>query len=174
MLVRVATPTDLPALQAMITRAIMQLQSPFLEPEQVAASATMMGLDTQLVDDGTYLVADLDGAMAACGGWSKRATSYGGDHSPGRSARLLDPDTEPTRIRAMYTDPAFVRRGLGRLMLAACEDAARAAGFREATMVATMAGLPLYLACGYVSVEAFEDRNGAVAVPLVHMRKPLI
>ena len=172
-MIRVATPDDLPALQAMISRAILQLQSPFLDPAQVAASATMMGLDTQLVDDGTYLAAELDGVMAACGGWSRRATTYGGDHSPGRSARLLDPATEPTRIRAMYTDPKFVRRGLGRQMLAACEDAARAAGFHEATLVATMAGLPLYTACGYAAVDAFEDRNGAVPVPLVHMHKSL-
>jgi GNAT superfamily N-acetyltransferase len=167
-------PADLPALQAMINRAILQLQSPFLDPAQVAASATMMGLDTQLVDDGTYLFAELEGQMAACGGWSKRATSYGGDHSPGRSARLLDPATEPTRVRAMYTDPGFVRRGLGRVILAACENAARHAGFREATLVATMAGLPLYTACGYAAVEPFEDRNGAVPVPLVHMHKSLI
>lgn len=171
--IRIATVADLPAIEPLMARAIAQLQTPWLDPAQVAASATMMGLDTQLVDDGTYLIAEIEGVAAASGGWSKRATSYGGDHSPGRSARLLDPATEPTRIRAMYTDPAFVRRGIGRQMLAACEDGARAAGFGAATLVATMAGLPLYTACGYSEVGRFEDANGAVAVPLVHMHKSL-
>lgn len=87
-----------------------------------------MGLDTQLVEDGTYLVVEADGVKAGCGGWSRRATLYGGDTSPGRDAALLDPAKDAARVRAMYTHPAFTRRGVGRLVLSLCEDAARAEG----------------------------------------------
>ena len=90
-----------------------------------------MGLDTQLVDDGTYFVVEAEGELAGCGGWSRRATLYGGDHAPGRSARLLDPATEAARVRAMYTHPRQVRKGVGRLVLALCEAAAAATGEAE-------------------------------------------
>src|SRR5262245_18880752 len=105
---RLATRADLPALTALIERAIGALQAAFLTPAQVAASRTLMGLDTQLVDDGTYFVVqDEAGRIAGCGGWSRRATLYGGDHSPGREPALLDPAKDAARVRAMYTDPAF-------------------------------------------------------------------
>lgn len=173
MILRVATEADLPALREVMARAIAVLQAPFLDGAQLAASATMMGLDTQLIADGSYVVAEIDGRIVAGGGWSKRATSYGGDHSPGRDARLLDPDTEPSRIRAMYTDPDFARRGLGRAVLRACEARAVAAGFHTAELVATLAGEPMYAAEGYAVVEPFDDVNGAVPVPLIRMRKAL-
>jgi GNAT superfamily N-acetyltransferase len=105
------------------------LQVGFLTPEQIAASRMIMGLDTQLIEDGTYYVATVGGELAGCGGWSRRNTLYGGDHSPGRDAALLDPARDAARIRAMYTHPAFARRGVGRLILAVCERAAVAAGF---------------------------------------------
>jgi GNAT superfamily N-acetyltransferase len=130
-------------------------------------------LDIQLIDDGTYFVVEQDGAIAGCGGWSRRATLYGGDRSPGRDAALLDPAKDAARVRAMYTRPACVRRGVGRLILALCEDAARAEGFVRAELVATLAGEPLYLACGYRAVECFTDERGGVAVPLVRMGKDL-
>jgi GNAT superfamily N-acetyltransferase len=132
-----------------------------------------MGLDTQLIDDRTYFVVEQDTALAGCGGWSRRQTMYGGDRSPGRDAALLDPARDAARIRAMYTHPAFVRRGVGRLILALCEDAARAEGFSRAELVATMAGLPLYAACGYRAVDRFTDDRGGVAVPLLRMTKDL-
>ena len=174
MKLRLATETDLPVLRAVMARAIAELQTAFLTPEQVTASAAMMGLDTRLVADRTYFIAERDGAVAGCGGWSRRATLYGGDHSAGRDARLLDPATEPARVRAMYTDPAFVRRGVGRAVLAACEAAAREAGFGRTELMATLAGQPLYLAAGYVPIEAILDTNGAVPVPLVRMGKDLV
>jgi GNAT superfamily N-acetyltransferase len=170
---RLATETDLPALRVVMARAIAELQTAFLTPEQVTASAAMMGLDTRLVADRSYFIAELDGAVAGCGGWSRRATLYGGDHSAGRDARLLDPATEPARVRAMYTDPGFVRRGVGRAVLAACEAAACDAGFGRTELMATMAGRPLYLAAGYVPIEAIFDTNGTVPVPLVRMGKDL-
>ncbi len=153
--------------------AINDLQAPFLTPSQVAASATMMGLDQQLIDDGSYFVAILDGRIAGGGGWSRRATLYGGSRSPGRDARLLDPATEPARIRAMYTHPDFVRRGIGRAILAACEDAARAAGFARAELMGTLAGQPLYRSAGYAVLEEIIDANGAAPVPMARMGKAL-
>ena len=97
---------------------------------------------------------EIDGEVAGCGGWSRRATLYGGDHSLDlREPRLLDSASEPARVRAMYTHPAFIRRGVGRMILEAAEEAARLEGFRQAELMATMAGEPLYLACGYEQVE---------------------
>lgn len=153
--------------------AIAELQKAFLDDAQIAASRTIMGLDTQLIDDGTYFVIEQDGALAGCGGWSRRVTMYGGDRSPGRDAALMDPATDAARVRAMYTHPAFARRGVGRLILSLCEDAARSESFTRAELVATMAGEPLYRACGYQAEEQFIDERGGMAVPLVRMSKSL-
>lgn len=130
-----------------------------------------MGLDNQLVADRTYFVVEAEHQLAGCGGWSRRATLYGGDQTPGRSAALLDPRSDAARVRAMYTHPHFARRGVGRLILSLCEHAAAAEGFRLVELVATLSGLPLYTACGYQPVEHFEDARGGVPVPLVRMRK---
>jgi GNAT superfamily N-acetyltransferase len=132
-----------------------------------------MGLDTQLVDDGTYFVVECDGAIAGCGGWSRRATMYGGDHSSGRDAALLNPESDAARVRAMYTHPDFVRRGIGKLILELCEQAARAEGFRRLELVATMSGEPLYRSAGYSSVEEMSDASGGAAVPLLLMAKSI-
>ena len=104
----------------------------------------IMGLDTQLIDDGTYFVVEQDGVLAGCGGWSRRATLYGGDGSPGRDASCSIRRRDAARVRAMYTHPAFTRRGVGRLILSLCEQAASAEGFVRAELMATMAGEPLY------------------------------
>jgi GNAT superfamily N-acetyltransferase len=172
---RIARPEDLAALREVMRRSIESLQDDFLTPEQVAASHKVMGLDAQLVVDGTYFIVESGGSIAGCGGWSWRSTLYGGDDSVvAREPRALDPATEPARIRAMYTDPDFVRRGVGRLVLKLCEEAARSAGFRSATMMATMAGVPLYRACGYAEAEAPISANiDGVEVPLVRMEKRL-
>ena len=134
-----------------------------------------MGLDTQLLRDGTYLIVEQDGEIAGCGGWSYRATLYGGDTSiVAREAAVLDPATGAARIRAMYTDPRFARRGIGRVVLALCEGAAHAHGFRRAEMMATLAGEPLYRACGYVEIERVQSAAiDGVTVPLVRMGKTL-
>ena len=172
---RLAVPADAPAIAALMERAIVELQRPFLTPEQIAASTLTMGLDTQLIADGTYFAIEDDGTLVGCGGWSKRATLYGGNHSAAlRDDRLLDPASEPARIRAMYTDPAQVRRGIGRLILQLCEQAARGAGFRRLEMMATAAGEPLYAACGYHVIERVERMSpDDVAVPGAVMGKSL-
>ena len=156
-------------------RSIEKLQDGFLSPEQVAASHKVMGLDTQLVRDGTYFVIESEGRIAGCGGWSWRSTLYGGDDSVvSREPEALDPAKDAARIRAMYTDPDFARRGIGRLVMRLCEEAAMRAGFRRATMMATMAGVPLYEASGYVAVEPVVTSSiDGVEVPLVRMEKRL-
>lgn len=172
---RIATLDDLAALRAMMRRAIDRLQTGFLTPEQVRASHAVMGLDTQLLRDGTYFVV-LDGnTIAGCGGWSFRATLYGGDASiVAREPAVLDPALDAARIRAMYTNPDYARRGIGRLVLTLCEDAAAAAGFGRAEMMATLAGEPLYHACGYRRLDAeISAAVDDVLVPLVRMGKPL-
>jgi GNAT superfamily N-acetyltransferase len=174
MRIRVATPADVPLLFQLMERAVTGLLPAWLSPAQVEASRSIMGLDSQLILDGSYLIAELDGCAAGCGGWSGRATLFGGDHSHGlHNPRPLDPKTAPTRIRAMYTDPAFARRGVGRAILAACEDAARAAGFTRAELMATAAGEPLYRACGYAGLERLDYAVGEVSIPLVRMGKKL-
>jgi len=173
---RIARPEDLDGLREVMRRSIETLQDEFLAPEQVAASHKVMGLDAQLILDGTYFIVESGGRMAGCGGWSWRSTLYGGDESVvAREPRALDPATEPARIRAMYTDPDFARRGVGRLVLTLCEEAARRAGFKSATMMATMAGVPLYRACGYVEAEPPINASiNGVEVPLVRMEKRLV
>ncbi|WP_333573038.1 GNAT family N-acetyltransferase [Sphingomonas sp.] len=173
---RLAKHQDLEALRAVMGRAIAQLQHGFLTPEQVAASHQVMGLDTQLIVDQTYfLVEDNAGTIAGCGGWSFRATLYGGDASiVAREPQKLDPARDAAKIRAMYTNPDFTRRGIGSRVLGLCEEAARTAGFRRAEMMATMAGVPLYEACGYVQVEPILSAPiQGLCVPLVRMEKPL-
>ncbi|HET6158471.1 MAG TPA: GNAT family N-acetyltransferase [Dongiaceae bacterium] len=171
--IRIAQLDELAALNRLMDLAIDELLKPFLNEAEIASSRAIMGLDTQLVRDGTYFVVEDEGALAGCGGWSRRATMYGGDVSPGRDPALLDPARDAARVRAMYTHPSFVRRGVGRLILARCEEAARAEGFTRTELVATMAGLPLYVACGYQPVEHFSDDRGGAPVPLARMIKAL-
>lgn len=172
---RLASPDDLPALHALMTRAIERLQGEFLSAEQVRASHKVMGLDTQLVLDGTYFVVELDGRIVGSGGWSWRATLYGGDNSiVTREPVALDPAIDAAKIRAMYTDPEFARRGIGSMILGLCEAAARDAGFGRVEMMATMAGEPLYRASGYLPVEpVLSEPIDGVQVPLLRMEKTL-
>ena len=170
---RPAVRDDLPVLLPLVDAAIGELLKDYLDPGQIEASRAIMGIDTQLIDDGTYFVVLADGAVAACGGWSRRATLYGGDHSGGRDAALLDPACEAARVRAMYTAPAYARRGAGRLILQLCEAAAAAEGFTALELMATMAGQPLYAAAGFTVSEHVVETAGGEGVPLVRMRKPI-
>jgi GNAT superfamily N-acetyltransferase len=153
--------------------AIGELQKGFLSPAQIESSRMIMGLDSQLVADGTYFVAEADGAIAGCGGWSRRATLYGGDHTPGREPALLDPAVDAARVRAMYTHPDFARRGVGRLILELCEAAAKAEGFSRLELMATMSGRPLYGSYGFQPIEEILDDRGGAPVPLVRMGKAI-
>jgi GNAT superfamily N-acetyltransferase len=171
---RLATPGDMPALQLLMTAAIRGLLPQFLSPEKVEASFAVMGVDSQLIADGTYFILEEEGVMAGCGGWSRRATLFGHNHTAGRDSRLLDLASEAARVRAMYTAPAFVRRGVGRRILELCEAAARAEGFASAELGATAGGEPLYRACGYEEIERLEvPTPGGVTVPITRMGKQL-
>ncbi len=170
---RVAGRGDLEALRELMDAAIAELQKPFLDDSQIASSRAIMGLDTQLIDDGTYFVVEADGELAGCGGWSRRATLYGSDQTTGRSAAVLDPKKDAARIRAMYTHPNHGRKGVGRLILSLCEAAARSEGFSRMELMSTMAGEPLYSRFGYQQEERIMDDRGGVPVPLVRMSKSL-
>jgi GNAT superfamily N-acetyltransferase len=172
---RLATEDDLFELNELMQAAIVKLQSDFLSPAQIDASHEVMGLDSQLVADRTYFRVEMAGQAVGCGGWSRRATIYGGDHSHKlRDPALLDPQSDAARIRAMYTHPDFVRRGVGRLILRMCEEAAAEEGFYRTELMATLSGEPLYRACGYHEIERISFMtDGGVIVPLVRMGKGL-
>jgi GNAT superfamily N-acetyltransferase len=168
---RTAVRDDILALVPLMEAAIAELQTDFLDEAQIESSRAIMGLDVQLIDDGTYYVVECDGQLAGCGGWSRRATLYGGDHSAGRDSALLDPARDPARVRAMYTHPDFTRRGVGRLVLSLCESAAAAEGFTRLELMSTLAGAPLYRAAGFTPIEETEDASGGVPVPIIRMGK---
>ena len=172
---RLAQIEDLSALHALMGRSIDTLQDAFLSPEQVRASRQVMGLDSQLVKDQTYFLIESGDRIVGCGGWSWRATLFGGDDSiVAREPAPLDPATDAAKIRAMYTDPAFARRGIGSRILDLCERAAGEAGFGRVEMMATLAGAPLYRACGYVEIERVQAKaSNEIIIPLIRMGKLL-
>ncbi|MGH6985566.1 MAG: GNAT family N-acetyltransferase [Caulobacteraceae bacterium] len=171
---RLASEDDLPALKAVMDLAIERLQRGFLSEAEIAASRLIMGLDTQLVADGAYFVLEAERRIVACGGWSFRATLYGGDHSAHlRAPARLDPSRDAARVRAMYTHPDLARRGAGRRILGLCEEAAGAVGFSHVELMATLAGVPFYLACGYQEIEPVISKTELGAVPLLRMGKVL-
>jgi GNAT superfamily N-acetyltransferase len=167
---RLATHDDIPALKALMALSIRGLMPAFLTPDQVDGSFETMGVDTLLIDDGTYFVVeDSVAGIVGCGGWGKRATLYGGDQTAGRDDRLQDPASEAARIRAMYTHPDHARRGIGRMVIEAGETAARAHGFSRIQLGATLAGAPLYRAVGFEVIDRHERAaaNGAIITLLV-------
>jgi len=174
---RLATAADIPALDQLIETSVRTLQRDDYSPEQIAgALGTVLGLDTQLVADGTYFIAEARAGcahfLAGCGGWSKRKTLFGSDRAEVREPELLDPKTDAAKIRAFFIHPDFARRGIGSKILAASESAARAAGFSRFEMGATLTGVPLYLARGYQVLERIEVplRNGHT-LPVLRMAK---
>jgi GNAT superfamily N-acetyltransferase len=173
LILNIAQNSDITEIKSLMYEAIETLQKGYLTSAQIKASHAGMGLDTRLIDDGTYFCVRDGKTLVGCGGWSRRATLYGGNHSAGRDARLLDPETERARIRAMYTHPDHTKRGIGRIVIDAGERAARAEGFKALEMAATMAGKPFYEKCGYIVESEWFDENGAVPVPLATMIKTL-
>ncbi|MEX1249734.1 MAG: GNAT family N-acetyltransferase [Hyphomonas sp.] len=172
---RPATGADTDEIAALMDAAIGELQRGFLSPEQITVARSIMGLDRQLIADSTYFIVHetASGRLAASGGWSRRATLYGGDHSTAqRNAALLRMGADAARIRAMYTHPDFTRRGLGRYVLSVCEQAAHTAGFTHVELMATLAGEPLYRACGYSEIERIISAStGGIDVPGLRMGK---
>jgi GNAT superfamily N-acetyltransferase len=170
---RLAVTEDVPALTVLMDAAIAELQRAFLDDDQIASSRAIMGIDTQLIDDGTYFVVESDGDIAGCGGWSRRATLYGGNQTPGRDSNLLDPKVDPARVRAMYTHPGYARRGVGRLILSLCEAAAASEGFTRLELMSTLSGEPLYTSYGFRPLERLLDATGGAPVPILRMEKPV-
>ena len=156
-LVRLARLSDVPELQALIAASVRGLQAgDYTRAQLEGALTSVYGVDTRLIADGTYFAIDdtETGQIVACGGWSKRKTLYGGDQFAAREDDLLDPAHDPAKIRAFFVHPAWARRGLGSLILDACEKAAISAGFRSLEMGATLTGVPFYKARGYAELES--------------------
>jgi GNAT superfamily N-acetyltransferase len=181
--VRKAVPSDVPILRELIDASVRGLQAEDYTPTQIeSALVTVFGVDSQLIEDGTYLVAEVRDdagagdrpAIAGCGGWSKRKTLYGSDHWTGREDELLDPRVDAAKIRAFFIHPDWARRGIGTIILKACEDAAAAAGFTRCEMGATLTGVKLFGARGYVALENISVplKNGE-GLPVVRMSKQI-
>lgn len=156
--VRRATMDDIPRLRNVIEASVRGLQTEDYSAAQIdGALRSVYGVDSQLIADGTYFVAEQALAngplIVGCGGWSKRRTLYGGDQYRGREDSLLDPKRDGAKIRAFFVHPKWARRGIGGLILQVCEEAARSAGFTRLEMGATLSGIAFYLAKGYVEVE---------------------
>ena len=186
---RLAVPEDVPILRKLIEASVRGLQTQDYTPAQIeGALKTVFGVDSQLINDGTYLVAETKPSatrgseamnsqtglmIIGCGGWSKRKTLYGSDHWTGREDALLDPLRDAAKIRAFFIHPDWARRGVGSMILEACEDAARSAGFTRYEMGATLTGAKLFGAKGYVAVKPISIPlvNGE-SLPVIHMEKP--
>ncbi len=185
---RLAVPEDVPALRELINKSVRGLQTLDYTPAQIeGALQTVFGVDSQLIADGTYIVAEaarnaiardeaapqqFELIIVACGGWSKRKTLFGSDHWTGREDALLDPLRDAAKIRAFFVHPDWARRGVGSMILQACEDAARSAGFTRFEMGATLTGAKLFGARDYVAVKRISIplANGEL-LPVIHMEK---
>jgi N-acetylglutamate synthase-like GNAT family acetyltransferase len=174
--IRKAQIQDRDAIQRLIAASARGLSKADYSDEQIeAAIATVFGVDSALIEDGTYFVAEHDRELIGCGGWSKRKTLFGGDQFATRDASALDPRTEPAKIRAFFIHPKWSRKGVARAILSRCEDEARRAGFRTVELMATLPGVKFYLACGYdkSAMTDYEMVSG-VTLPLLRMQKELV
>lgn len=172
-ILRTARLSEKDAMNALIRKSGIGLAAGFYTDEQAhAITREIFGVDSALVVDGTYFVIEDKGVMVACGGWSRRATDFGGDHAKSGNDRPLDPATEPARIRAFFVDPAMARKGLGTMLLDHCTEMARQAGFTSLELVSTMPGEPLYIRHGFTALERIElPLSGGVVVALTRMGK---
>lgn len=174
-IIRKARLDDREAIERLIVESARRLsREDYSEAQIEEAIRTVFGVDTNLILDGTYFVADSSGALVGCGGWSKRKTLFGGDQFAGRDSSELDPKVEAAKIRAFFVHPQWARKGIGRAILSACEGDARAHGFRSLELMATLPGLKLYKACGYEGDERVEyEMGGGVSIGFVPMKKDL-
>jgi|SRR6185503_864125 len=173
--IRTATTADVAPLNVLIARSARALSTGFYTAPQIESLVRhVFGVDTNLVHDGTYLVVTSGDAIAACGGWSRRRTLYGGDQRPMGSIDWLDPATDAAKIRAFFVAPEFARRGIGRALIDACARAAGAAGFTRLELMATLPGVPLYAACGFTRVRDVVDvLPDGVAIEFVLMQRAI-
>jgi N-acetylglutamate synthase-like GNAT family acetyltransferase len=173
--IRKATTDDIAPLEALISESVRGLSADYYSDDQIeSALVNIFGVDTQLIADRTYYVAEADGRAVGCGGWSKRKTLYGGDQAKAGADTLLNPETDAARIRAFFVHPDWARRGIGRQIIEVCERAARRERFKAMELVATMPGEPLYQACGYEVVEKFEiELPQGLKLALARMRKEI-
>jgi GNAT superfamily N-acetyltransferase len=173
--IRLATLDNVPVLERLIPDSVRALQASDYSGEQIeAALGTVFGVDRQLIRDGTYFIAAVEGEVAGCGGWNRRKTEFGSDRGPVKDDRWLQPEVDAARVRAFFVNPRFARKGIGRRILDACEQAARQAGFSRLELVATLTGYGLYQACGFEETERFDVplSNGTV-LPVIRMQKSL-
>ena len=175
--IRLATAEDVPVLRDLIRASVRGLQAQDYSAEQLeCALETVYGVDSQLIADGTYFAVEAvpERVIVGCGGWSKRKTLYGGDVWRGREDSLLDPKTQPAKIRAFFVHPEWARNGIGGMVLQACERAAKEAGFRRLEMGATLTGVPFYAAKGYAEDEKLEvPMRDGLTLPIVRMTKEI-
>ena len=174
-ILRRADLSDRPAIARLIELSARGLSREEYSEEQIErALASVFGVDSDLIHDGTYFIAEASGVLVGCGGWSKRRTLFGGDQYAGRESAELDPGREAARIRAFFVHPEWARKGIGRAILERCEAEARASGFRALELMATLPGLKLYRAHGYIGNERVAyDLGGGVSIDFVPMRKEL-
>jgi GNAT superfamily N-acetyltransferase len=174
LVVRLATEADIPALRELIPLSVRGLSAGYSASQIERALGPVFGVDRELIDDGTFYVAEWDGRLAGCGGWSKRRTLYGGSDGRSEPGELLDPTADPAKIRAFFVHPDFARRGIGKRLIDACEAAAWEAGFRRMVLGATPAGEHLYAAAGYEVTDRFEiDLGDGEVLPASHLGKAL-
>jgi len=174
---RLAEVRDVPALRQLIEISVRKLSNGYYTAPQIeSALLNVFGVDTQLIHDQTYFVAETGEQLVGCGGWSKRNTLFGGDQAKvGEVDDLINPDAAPARLRAFYVHPEWSRRGVGRLITQACEAAALASGFTKLELIATLPGEPLYAATGYEKIEPFEiPLPGGLSLPAFRMAKNLV
>ena len=173
--IRPATLADRDVLQDLIARSARGLSAADYRPEQVeGALQGAFGVDSQLINDGTYFVVEEAGVIVGCGGWSFRKTLFGGDKRPERDAAELDPRTEPAKIRAFFVDPAHARRGIGTMLLEKCEAEARLRGFSRVELMSTLPGIRLYSARGYAGVQQIQyEVSPGVVIEFLPMSKRL-
>jgi len=163
------------AIQQLIAASARLLSREHYSDAQIeAAIATIFGVDTTLIEDGTYFVAEIEGQLAGSGGWSKRKTLFGGDQYSSRDVDYIDPETEPAKIRAFFIHPDHARKGVARAILSRCEDEARAQGYRALELMSTLPGIEFYKSCGFVETGTLTlDLTDAVKLDFVPMRKEL-
>jgi GNAT superfamily N-acetyltransferase len=171
--IRPAALEDISTLEVLIPESVRTLQAGSYTPEQIkGALGTVFGVDTQLIKDRTYFVAEIDAKIVACGGWSRRRTLFGSDSVAGKDDQWLDPAAEPARIRAFFVHPAWARRGIGSAIMRRCEEAAREMGFSRLELAATLVGVPLYRAHGFESLEQIDvPLSNGQTLPVVRMTK---